>query len=252
MQDALGCPQSLLVFGATSEIALATVRRLSSRLHTAVLAARNPDQLRGLVEELRAQGVARVEPVAFDATDTGGHDELVNDIFDRFGDIDVALLAFGVLGQQDELERHGEMAVALNVVNYVGAVSVTVPLAQRMREQGHGTVVVLSSVAGERARRSNFVYGASKAGLDAFAQGLGDSLAGTGVRVMIVRPGFVHTTMTAGLEPAPLATTPDEVADAIARGLARRAEIVWVPGVLRFAMSALRHLPRPIFRKLPL
>ena len=162
------------------------------------------------------------------------------------------LLAFGVLGQQDELERHGEMAVALNVVNYVGAVSVTVPLAQRMREQGHGTVVVLSSVAGERARRSNFVYGASKAGLDAFAQGLGDSLAGTGVRVMIVRPGFVHTTMTAGLEPAPFATTPDEVADAIARGLARRAEIVWVPGVLRFAMSALRHLPRPIFRKLPL
>ncbi|TMK54779.1 MAG: SDR family NAD(P)-dependent oxidoreductase [Actinobacteria bacterium] len=237
MQDALGCPQSLLVFGATSEIALATVRRLSSRLHTAVLAARNPDQLRGLVEELRAQGVARVEPVAFDATDTGGHDELVNDV---------------LLGQQDELERHGEMAVALNVVNYVGAVSVTVPLAQRMREQGHGTVVVLSSVAGERARRSNFVYGASKAGLDAFAQGLGDSLAGTGVRVMIVRPGFVHTTMTAGLEPAPFATTPDEVADAIARGLARRAEIVWVPGVLRFAMSALRHLPRPIFRKLPL
>jgi decaprenylphospho-beta-D-erythro-pentofuranosid-2-ulose 2-reductase len=118
--------------------------------------------------------------------------------------------------------------------------------------QGHGTIVVLSSVAGERVRASNFVYGASKAGLDGFAQGLGDSLRGTGVEVLVVRPGFVHTRMTAGLDAAPLATTPEAVAKAVVEGLARGSHTVWVPAALRFVMIALRHLPRPIFRRLNL
>ena len=116
--------------------------------------------------------------------------------------------------------------------------------------QAHGTLIVLSSVAAERPRRSNFVYGASKAGLDAFAQGLGDALAGTGVDVMVVRPGFVRTKMTAGLKPAPLSTTPDAVAGAIVDGLRRGAHTVWVPPALRSVMSIVRHLPRPLFRRL--
>src|SRR5918912_3480447 len=116
-----------------------------------------------------------------------------------------------------------------------------VPLAQRMRTQGHGTIVVLSSVAGERARKSNFVYGASKAGVDAFAQGLGDSLAGTGVHVMVVRPGFVKTKMTAGMSPAPFSTTADAVAEEIVKGLARGSHTVWAPPLLRGVMSVLRH-----------
>jgi decaprenylphospho-beta-D-erythro-pentofuranosid-2-ulose 2-reductase len=112
-------------------------------------------------------------------------------------------------------------------------------------------IVALSTVAGERVRRSNFVYGSSKAGFDAFFQGLGDSLVGTGVRVMIVRPGFVHTKMTEGLEPAPLATTAEAVADAIVHGMERGSEVIWVPPALRFVMSGLRHVPRALFRKLP-
>jgi decaprenylphospho-beta-D-erythro-pentofuranosid-2-ulose 2-reductase len=127
-----------------------------------------------------------------------------------------------------------------------------VAAANRLRAQGHGTLVVLSSVAGERARRSNFVYGASKAGLDAFAQGLGDALHPTGVRVLVVRPGFVHTKMTTGLKAPPLSTTPEAVAAAIVTGLASGAHTVWVPGPLRFVFSALRHLPRPLFRRLDL
>jgi decaprenylphospho-beta-D-erythro-pentofuranosid-2-ulose 2-reductase len=111
--------------------------------------------------------------------------------------------------------------------------------------------VVLSSAAGERVRRADFIYGSSKAGLDAFAQGLGDALYGTGVHVMVVRPGFVRTRMTAGLPPAPLATTPEAVATAIELGLRRRSETVWVPGTLRLVMSALRHAPRALFRRLP-
>lgn len=253
MQDALGAVQSVLVLGGTSEIALVTVRKLvAARARTVVLAVRDPGSLAPTVQELHDKGATTVEAVAFDATDTGSHETLVDDVFDRFGDFDLVLVAFGILGDQATAEHDAKAAAEIARVNYLGAVSVAVPVAQRMRTQGHGTIVALSSVAGERARRSNFVYGSSKAGMDAFFQGLGDSLHGSGVHVMVVRPGFVHTKMTAGLEPAPLSTTPEAVADAIVGGIARRAEVVWVPPALRYVMTVLRHLPRPVFRKLPL
>jgi decaprenylphospho-beta-D-erythro-pentofuranosid-2-ulose 2-reductase len=133
-----------------------------------------------------------------------------------------------------------------------GAVSISLAVAQRLRAQGHGRLVVLSSVAGERVRKANFVYGATKAGLDGFAQGLGDSLEGSGAAVVVVRPGFVHSTMTAGLDPAPFATTPDAVAEATVAGLRRGRRTVWAPGILRVVFSVLRHLPGPVWRRLPL
>jgi decaprenylphospho-beta-D-erythro-pentofuranosid-2-ulose 2-reductase len=252
MKDALGTVQSVLVLGGGSDIALATCRRLAPRAQTIVLAARKPETLDAAAAELRAAGARTVDVVGFDATDSASHDTFVANVFDRYGDFDVVLFAFGVLGDQAEAERSGRAAREIVESNYVGSVSVGVPVAQRLRDQGHGTIVVLSSVAGERARRSNFVYGSSKAGLDAFFQGLGDALVGTGVHVMVVRPGFVHTKMTAGMQAAPLATTPDKVADAIVEGLRRDREVVWVPAPLRWVMSALRHVPRPVFRRLPL
>jgi decaprenylphospho-beta-D-erythro-pentofuranosid-2-ulose 2-reductase len=252
MKDALGAVQSVLVLGATSEIAQATVRQLvAGRTRTVVLAARDPQQLETEMKELEALGATDVRALHFYATALESHEQFVTDAFDTVGDIDLVLLAFGVLGDQDTAERDASETRAILETNFVGAASVAVPIAQRLQAQGHGTFVVLSSVAGERARRSNFIYGSSKAGLDAFFQGLGDSLVGTGARVMIVRPGFVHTKMTAGMDAAPLSTTPEAVADAIVRGLQRKKEIVWVPGPLRFVMSVLRHIPRPIFRKLP-
>jgi decaprenylphospho-beta-D-erythro-pentofuranosid-2-ulose 2-reductase len=129
--------------------------------------------------------------------------------------------------------------------------SIGLVVARRLKEQGHGTLVVLSSVAGERARRSNFIYGSSKAGIDAFAQGLGHALAGTGASVLIVRPGFVPTKMTAGMKPAPLATTPEAVAAATASALAQGKEIVWVPAGLRWLSSVFRHLPTGVVRRFP-
>ncbi|MEX2100543.1 MAG: decaprenylphospho-beta-D-erythro-pentofuranosid-2-ulose 2-reductase [Acidimicrobiia bacterium] len=253
MQDALGAVQSVLVLGGGSDIARATLHKLvTRRARTIVLAARDVDALEPTITELRALGATTVEAVPFDAHDTEHHAAFIDDVFERFGDIDLALLAFGVLGDQEEAERDSAAAVDIVTTNYVGSVSVTVPLVQRMREQGHGTIVALSSVAGERARKANFVYGSSKAGMDAFFQGLGDSLVGTGVHVMIVRPGFVHTKMTAGMDAAPLSTTPEAVADAIVRGLERGRETVWVPPPLRYVMSVLRHVPRPVFRKLPI
>jgi decaprenylphospho-beta-D-erythro-pentofuranosid-2-ulose 2-reductase len=253
MKDALGSVQSVLVLGGGSDIAQATLRELvKSRTRTIVLAARDPGALEPAAAELRAAGATTVATVVFDARDTASHEAFVDGVFQRFGDIDVALLAFGVLGDQEEAEHDGRAAVDIVEVNYVGSVSVAVPISQRMRTQGHGTIVALSSVAGERARRSNFVYGSSKAGMDAFFQGLGDSLVGTGVKVMIVRPGFVDTKMTEGMHAVPLSTTPEAVADAIVHGLARGRETVWVPSTLRYVMSVLRHVPRPVFRKLPL
>lgn len=251
MKDALGAVQSVLVLGGTSDIAAATTRALvERRARRIVLTARKPDGAERLAAELRTCGASQVDVLALDARRPATHDDVVADAFDRLGDVDVALVAFGVLGPGGGSDAtNGALSEVLET-NFVGAASVTAAVARRMVRQGTGTIVVLSSVAGERARKSNFVYGSSKAGLDAFAQGLGDSLAPSGVRVMVVRPGFVRTKMTAGLREPPLSTTAEAVAEAIVAGLARGAETVWVPSALRPVMSALRHLPRAVFRRL--
>ncbi|MER6531602.1 decaprenylphospho-beta-D-erythro-pentofuranosid-2-ulose 2-reductase [Streptomyces sp. NPDC001508] len=251
MKDAFGLPQSLLVLGGTSDIALATARRLiARRTRTVWLAGRPSPDLDKAADELRALG-ADARTVAFDALEPESHEAVLGKVFSE-GDVDMVLLAFGILGDQAHDERAPVSAVRVAQTNYTGAVSAGLVAAAALQTQGHGSLVVLSSVAGERARRSNFIYGSSKAGLDAFAQGLGDALYGTGVHVMVVRPGFVRSRMTAGLDEAPLATTPEAVATAIELGLRRRAETIWVPGRLRLIMTALRHTPRPLFRRLPL
>ncbi len=248
MQDALGSPQSALVLGGSSEIALATVRRLiDARCRHVVLAVRDLEAAEAPAAELRARG-AEVELVAFDALDTASHAKVIGDVFDGVTDIDLVLLAFGVLGDQAMFDADPEAAADAARINYVGAVSSGLVVANLLRAQGHGTLVVLSSVAAERPRKTNFVYGSSKAGLDAFAQGLGDALIGTGARVMVVRPGFVHTRMTAGMDAQPFSTTPDVVAAQITRGLERGSTTVWAPPIVRWMFVVLRHLPRPLWR----
>ncbi|MET8244846.1 decaprenylphospho-beta-D-erythro-pentofuranosid-2-ulose 2-reductase [Streptomyces sp. NPDC005202] len=251
MKDASGLPQSLLVLGGTSEIALATARRLiARRTRTVWLAGRPSPALEEAAAHLRTLG-ADVRTVAFDALDAESHETALGKVFAE-GDVDMVLLAFGILGDQAYDEREPLNAVRVAQTNYTGAVSAGLVTARALQTQGHGSLVVFSSVAGERARRADFIYGSSKAGLDTFAQGLGDALHGTGVHVMVVRPGFVRSRRTAGLHQAPCATTPEEVATAVELGLRRRSETVWVPGALRVVMSALRHLPRAVYRRLPL
>lgn len=250
MKDAFGTPQSLLLLGGTSEIGLATARRLiARRTRTVWLAGRPSPALTAAADSLRALG-AEVRTVPFDALDPESHAERLGKIFTE-GDIDLVLLAFGILGDQAHDEADPLAAVRVAQTNYTGAVSAGLVCAAALQAQGHGSLVVLSSVAGERARRADFIYGSSKAGLDTFAQGLGDAMQGTGVHVMVVRPGLVRSRMTAGPAKAPMATTPEAVATAIELGLRRRSETVWVPGALRMVMSALRHVPRPVFRRLP-
>ena len=174
----------------------------------------------------------------------------MDSVFREHGDVDVVLIAFGVLPSPDRLDDDQNAAVDVLRTNCLGASSAMLHAAGHLRRQGHGTIVVLSSVAAERARRSNPVYGASKAGVDALAQGLGDRLRPSGVRIMVVRPGFVHTRMTRGFAPAPFSVGPADVARAIVDALRRNAEVVWVPPPLRWVMSVLRHLPRPLFRRI--
>jgi decaprenylphospho-beta-D-erythro-pentofuranosid-2-ulose 2-reductase len=242
----------VLVLGGGSEIGAATARLLVRRgAEQVLLAGRNEHAMEEIATGLRGMG-AKVETLPFDATSIEDHEKFVDEVFSGSSDIDVVLVAFGVLGDQDLNASDRTAALESFATNLTGAVSVIMPVVEHLKKQGHGILVVLSSVAAERPRRSNFVYGASKAGLDAFVQGLQYRLAETGVRAVLVRPGFVRTKMTAGLAPAPFNVGPDDVAQAISSAIASDTELVWVPGKLRWVMTVLRHLPRSIFRRLDL
>lgn len=252
MKDALGSVQSVVVLGGASDIAAATLRRLvAERTRKVVLAARHAEaRLTGLAAELRSAGATTVELVDFDADDTPSHRGLLEGIVARHGDIDLVLVAFGRLGDPTLTREDPAAALALMRTNVCGTVSAVMESTRLLRAQGHGTIAVLSSVAAERVRASNFPYGASKAAVDGFCQGLADHLEGSGVGILLVRPGFVHTKMTAGLRPAPFATSAEAVASAVVAGLRRGAPVVWAPPRLRLVMAVLRHLPRPLFRRL--
>ncbi|WP_019855976.1 decaprenylphospho-beta-D-erythro-pentofuranosid-2-ulose 2-reductase [Actinopolyspora mortivallis] len=250
MIDAVGNPQSLLLLGGTSDIALATAEQYArQRPLRVVLAARPSERLERAAERLRETG-STVTTVAFDARDPDTHAEALDKAF-ADGDIDVALVAFGVLGDQERLWTDVDAAREMAEINYVAPVTVGVLLAQRMRRQGHGHIVALSSVAGERVRRSNFAYGSSKAGMDGFYTGLTEALRPSGVKVTVVRPGHVTSKMTEGLKEAPLAQSPEQVARIIVDSVRKGKELVWAPAQFRYVMSVLRHLPRAVFRRLP-
>jgi decaprenylphospho-beta-D-erythro-pentofuranosid-2-ulose 2-reductase len=251
MRDALGAVQSVLVLGGSSEIAVATVKELAKgRCRTAVLAGRDVARLEPVATDLRAAGVSDVDLVTFDAADPASHQGVIDGVFAAHPDLDVVILAFGVLGDQDEFDRDPVAAAEAVVTNFAGGVSASLVVAQNLRRQGHGTLVVITSVAGERVRSDNLVYGSTKAGLDGFAQGLGDRLAGSGASVMVVRPGFVRTKMTAHLSDGPMATTVDAVAADVVAGLRQGAHTVWSPAKLRPVFGILKLLPRPVWRKI--
>jgi short-subunit dehydrogenase len=241
---------AVVIFGGRSEIGAALAVRLAPGA-TVVLAARRADQLDEQVTAVRTAGAAAVHTVEFDADDLASHQALVDALVAAHGPIGTAVLAFGILGDQAHAERDPAHAVAVVHTDYVAQVSLLTVLAARMRAHGSGRVVVFSSVAGARVRRANYVYGSAKAGLDGFAGGLADALHGSGVHLLIVRPGFVIGRMTEGMDPAPLSSTPPQVADAAARALARGRRAVWVPGSLVPLVFVMRLLPQFVWRRMP-
>ncbi|MDO3649460.1 SDR family NAD(P)-dependent oxidoreductase [Nocardia mangyaensis] len=240
----------VLVLGGRSEIGLEVARRLASG-RVVILAARRADALGAEVEQVRAAGASAVHTVEFDADDTATHARLLEKIVAEHGSIATAVLAFGVLGDQARAEQDPAHAVAVVHTDFVAQVSVLTTLATVLRAQGTGQIVVFSSIAGVRVRRANYVYGSAKAGLDGFASGLGDALHGTGVQLLLVRPGFVIGRMTTGMDPAPMSSTPDQVADAVVRGLRKGATRVAVPGRLTVMFFVMRLLPQSIWRRMP-
>ncbi|MGW4366551.1 SDR family NAD(P)-dependent oxidoreductase [Nocardia takedensis] len=241
---------SVLVLGGRSEIGAQVARRLAPG-RVVVLAARPGGSLREQSAELVAAGATAVHTVDFDADDTASHAALLEKVDAEFGGIGIAVLAFGILGEQARAEREPAHAVAVVHTDYVAQVSVLTTLATLMRARGAGQLVVFSSVAGARVRRANYVYGSAKAGLDGFATGLSDALHGSGVHLLLLRPGFVIGRMTEGMTPAPFSSTPDQVADAVLRGLRRRAGVVWVPWALRPIYAGLRFVPQALWRRMP-
>ncbi|QGU01079.1 Fatty acyl-CoA reductase [Corynebacterium kalinowskii] len=247
MLNAVGKPQHILLLGGNSDIGLAIVEEFLSKGPAKVTLANRtrPETAIAAVEKLG--GTA--EFVEFDATDFDAHPAMFEQIK---GDIDIAIVAFGVLGDNEEQWQNQAKAVEAAQINFTGAVSVGVLLSERMKKQHHGTIVALSSVAGVKVRRSNFVYGSTKAGFDGFYTQLGEALREFGVNVLVVRPGQVRTKMSAGVKEAPLTVDREDVAKAVVDGVLNRKEEIWVHPAFQPVMMVLQHIPKPIFRKLPI
>jgi decaprenylphospho-beta-D-erythro-pentofuranosid-2-ulose 2-reductase len=244
-------PQTAVVIGGSSDIARETMRILAGRrLRRVILAGRNAKTLDALAEELGVLGVT-AETASLDVIDVAGHDGFAADAVARLGEIDVVLVTAGDLGISSLDELDANAVASIIGTNFTGPAAATLALAKVLRAQGWGRIVVLSSVAGVRVRKANFVYGSSKAGLDGFALGLADVLEGSGVKVTVVRPGFVHSKMTRGMKPAPFAVDPMAVAVAIISALETGKAVVWVPTVLEPIFAAMRMLPLAVWRRIP-
>jgi short-subunit dehydrogenase len=242
---------TVLLLGGRSEIGLETVERLAPG-RVVVLAARRSHDLTEEIARITTAGAVAVHGIEFDADDTATHQAWLEKVVAEHGPIGVAVLAFGVLGDQARAERDPAHAVDVVHTDYVAQVSVLTVMANRLRAQGEGQIVVFSSIGGVRVRRANYVYGSAKAGLDGFASGLADGLHGSGVHLLLVRPGFVIGRMTRGMKPVPLlSSTPDQVAVAVVKGLQTRAGRVWVPRVLRPVAVVMRIVPPSLWRRMP-
>ncbi|HAM44403.1 MAG TPA: oxidoreductase [Propionibacteriaceae bacterium] len=238
------------IFGGRSEIGSAVARRLAPGSDV-VLAVR-PGPVPEAVAECLAAGATRAEAVDFDADVIDAQERVVAQIEERFGPIELAVLAFGVLGDQAAAETDPSATARILHTDFVAQASLLTLLARRMRQRGRGTLVAFSSVAGVRVRRANYVYGSAKAGLDGFASGLADALHGSGVHLIIARPGFVIGRMTAGMEPAPFSSTPDQVAEAVVRRIrAGRGVELWIPWQLRVMFAVAPLVPRALWRRMP-
>ncbi|WP_040157890.1 SDR family NAD(P)-dependent oxidoreductase [Nigerium massiliense] len=246
----------LAVFGGRSEIGLAIAERLAAEASCVVLAVRPGTDAAAAAAQVRDAGARRVEVVDFDADDTAAHRAVVAGIEERVGPIETAILAFGVLGDQERAERDEGEVVRVLHTDFVAQASLLTVLAALMRARRRGRIVAFSSVAGVRVRRANYVYGSAKAGLDGFASGLADALHGTGVDLIVARPGFVVGRMTRGMKPAVFASTPGQVADAVvarlrATGRAARSPELWIPWQLRAMFSVAPFVPRALWRRMP-
>ena len=252
MENAFGQPQNVVVFGGSSDIAVAIMQRLvRARARTVVLAGRNQLLLDQAAGTLRDEGATATSTVLFDAQDPFSAGLAVSQAFDQMnGPVDLVLIAVGALGHQFTDENDATASAQMATINFAWPVAALAEIRRRLVAQGSGRILVMSSAGAIRVRRGTYLYGGARAGLDRLCEGLADSLLGTGVTIQVVRPAFVRSKMTAGLDPTPFSTGVDQVADAVLKGLATNRLVIWSPALLRYVFMILRHLPAGLWRKL--
>lgn len=251
MENNFGQPQSVIVLGGSSDIARALNKRLcAARTHTIVLCGRNQELLDVSADEAKDYGARTTDTVLFDAENVNDATRVVTEAFEKVsGTVDLVIVAVGLLGDQFANENDAAAAARVALVNFAWPVAALAEVRRRLVDQGFGRILVMSSVAAIRVRRNAYLYGGAKAGLDRLCEGMADSLDGTGVTLQLLRPGVVRTRMTEGQSPVPFTTGPDEVAGYVMKGLETNDRVIWSPPVLRYVFAVLRHLPRPIWRK---
>jgi short-subunit dehydrogenase len=243
--------QRVAVFGATSAMAQAAIRLLAARGSELFLVARDPAKLEAVAADARVRG-ARVSTAAADLDETARHAALVDQAIAELGGLDTALVAQGVLAPSDETERDRRAAERVLVTDLLAPALLCEELAARLAARGEGTIVAIGSVAGDRGRQSNYVYGAAKGGLATYLEGLRNRLFRRGVHVVTVKPGFVDSPMTDHLPKNALFAPPSAVARAIVRAVERRRDVVYVPAFWRAIMWVVRHVPERLFKRLSL
>jgi short-subunit dehydrogenase len=249
---ALSEPKRILVLGATSGIAQACIRLWANRGDHLFLVARNPDRLAAVAADALTRGARFVGTAVADLDQTAQHPDLLAHAINSLAGLDIAFFALGVLGDQPKAERNFSDAAQIVHTNYTAPVSLLTWLANYCAQRHSGTLAVLSSVAGERGRKSNYVYGSSKAGLTAFVDGLRNRVDREGVRVLTIKPGPVKTTMTEGMPKYKTFADVNKVAATIVRSIDRGPDIVYVPGQWRIIMAVIRAIPERVFKKLNL
>jgi short-subunit dehydrogenase len=245
-------PRRILVLGATSGIAEACCRLWAGRGDALYLVARNGDKLAAVAADMRVRGAGSVATAVADLDETAAHPELLAHAINALGGLDIALVALGVLGDQAEAETSFTAAQQMLQTNFVSAASLLTWLGNYCAQRHTGTLAVLSSVAGERGRKSNYVYGAAKAGLSAFTDGLRNRIDREGVRVMTIKPGPVQTAMTAHMPGRAKFADVDEVAVTLVKAIDKGRDVVYVPGIWRAIMAVIRLIPERLFKKLDL
>jgi decaprenylphospho-beta-D-erythro-pentofuranosid-2-ulose 2-reductase len=242
----------VLIIGATSAIASQVAALYARAGADLFLVARSAEKLAALADDLRVRGAASVATEAMDALEYDRHEEVVERAWDSLGGMDRVLIAYGSLPDQRECERSARETLRQLEINCSSAVSLLTPLANRLERQGRGSLAVIGSVAGDRGRQSNYVYGAAKAGLDVFLQGLRNRLHPAGVSVVTVKPGFVDSPMTEHLPKNFLFAAPERVAQTIHAAMERGSQVVYAPWFWRPIMAGIRALPERVFVRMRL
>lgn len=242
----------VVIIGATSAIAAETARAFAQEGASLFLIGRNAEKLERLASDLRARNAADVHTATFDAHDLASHDKLMERASHALGAIDMALIAHGDLPNQPECEASWPATERSLAANFLSPIAFLTWLANYFQARKTGNITVISSVAGDRGRQSNYVYGAAKGGLTTFLQGLRNRLAHHGVSVTTIKPGFVDTPMTAHIKKGPLFASAETVGRRVHKAMVRGESVVYTPAFWRLIMLAILHIPECIFKKLKL